>query len=169
MTWAIASHNIDFVTFLMNEYNLKIDIADCIRYNNLQAFLVYLDKLNDVNKCVAESVRFNIPSLCEFFITHGSDVNGKDDDGSTALHISAKENKINFVNMLLSHGADVNVRNNYGTTALHYAIYSSNLEIIEALISHGAYVNVKNDYGQSPIDYATTEEIKDYLKFHGAI
>ena len=153
----------------MNEYNLKIDITDCIRYNNLQAFLVYLDKLNDVNKCVAESVRFNIPSLCEFFIIHGADVNGKDDDGSTALHISAKENKINFVNMLLSHGADVNVRNNYGTTALHYAIYSSNLEIIEALISHGAYVNVKNDYGQSPIDYATTEEIKDYLKFHGAI
>ncbi|EAX90043.1 ankyrin repeat protein, putative [Trichomonas vaginalis G3] len=168
MSYAIASHNIDFVTFLMNEYNLKIDITDCIYYKNLQAFLVYLDKLNDVNKCVVESVHFNILSLCEFFITHGGDVNGKDAEGSIALHISAKDNKIDFVNMLLSHGANVNAKNNYGSSALHYAVYSNSLEIIEALISHGAEVNIQNDYVQTPFVFATNEEIKNYLKSHGA-
>ncbi|EAY03946.1 hypothetical protein TVAG_314760 [Trichomonas vaginalis G3] len=38
MLYAIISHNIDFVTFLMNEHNIKIDylyLIFCIKYNNL--------------------------------------------------------------------------------------------------------------------------------------
>ncbi|EAX88509.1 ankyrin repeat protein, putative [Trichomonas vaginalis G3] len=70
--------------------------------------------------------------------------------------------------MLLSHGADVNAKNNYGSTALHFAVYSNSLEIIETLISHGAKVNIQNDYGQTPFGYTTNEEIRKYLKSHGA-
>ncbi|EAX97229.1 hypothetical protein TVAG_196730 [Trichomonas vaginalis G3] len=43
MKYAIISHNIDFVTFLMNEHNIKINLELCSQYNNLQSFLVYLD------------------------------------------------------------------------------------------------------------------------------
>ena len=168
MSYAIATHNIDFVTFLMNEYNLIIEIADCMIYNNLQAFLVYLDKLNDINKCVAESVHFNIMSLCEFFILHGADINGKGEEGSSAFIIAAKENKLNFVNLLISHGADVNFKNGYGTTALHYAIQNNNINMVETLISHGADVNAKNSYGQTPFEYSNDEIIMNFLKSHGA-
>ncbi|EAY10426.1 hypothetical protein TVAG_271170 [Trichomonas vaginalis G3] len=35
MKYAIASHNIDFVTFLMNEHQLGIKIDSCCHYNNL--------------------------------------------------------------------------------------------------------------------------------------
>ncbi|EAY18652.1 hypothetical protein TVAG_062570 [Trichomonas vaginalis G3] len=36
MKYAIISHNIDFVTFLMNEYNIEIDLFYCGLYNNLE-------------------------------------------------------------------------------------------------------------------------------------
>ncbi|KAI5550271.1 protein ubiquitination, partial [Trichomonas vaginalis G3] len=39
MEYAIISHNIDFVTFLMNEYNMEIDLDYCGWYNNLESFL----------------------------------------------------------------------------------------------------------------------------------
>ncbi|EAY19805.1 hypothetical protein TVAG_178490 [Trichomonas vaginalis G3] len=46
---AIISHNIDFVTFLINEYNIKIEFEDCTKYKNLESFLVYFDQTNDIN------------------------------------------------------------------------------------------------------------------------
>ncbi|EAY14911.1 hypothetical protein TVAG_380210 [Trichomonas vaginalis G3] len=48
MEYAIISHNIDFVTFLMNEYNIEIELYYCRKYNNLESFLVYFDQTNDV-------------------------------------------------------------------------------------------------------------------------
>ena len=67
MEYAIISHNIDFVTFLMNEYNLKIDLGACGFYNNLESFLVYFDHINNFNECFIHSTMFNIPSFSEYF------------------------------------------------------------------------------------------------------
>ncbi|EAX65693.1 hypothetical protein TVAG_307340, partial [Trichomonas vaginalis G3] len=71
MKHAFISHNIDFVTFLLNEYNLEINLNYCEWYNNLESFLVYFDQTNDVNKCFLYSARLNIPSLLEYFLSHG--------------------------------------------------------------------------------------------------
>ncbi|EAY18271.1 hypothetical protein TVAG_253830 [Trichomonas vaginalis G3] len=35
MKYAIMSHSIDFVTFLMNEHKIPIDVEECIKYNNI--------------------------------------------------------------------------------------------------------------------------------------
>ncbi|EAY13493.1 hypothetical protein TVAG_343220 [Trichomonas vaginalis G3] len=63
MKYAIISHNIDFVTFLMNEYNMEIILSDCASFNNLDAFLVYFDQTNEIDNCFVYSGIFNIPSL----------------------------------------------------------------------------------------------------------
>ncbi|EAY05164.1 hypothetical protein TVAG_058210 [Trichomonas vaginalis G3] len=76
--YAIASHNIDFVTFLMNEYNMEIDLNYCVRYNNLDLLLVYFDQTNDINKCIICSISLNIPSFYEYFISQSSNINEKD-------------------------------------------------------------------------------------------
>ncbi|EAY16280.1 hypothetical protein TVAG_423330 [Trichomonas vaginalis G3] len=78
MGYAIISHNIDFVTFLMNEYNIEIDLEDCEIYNNLESFLVYFDQTNDINECFLYSPIFNIPSLLEYFLSLGANINEKD-------------------------------------------------------------------------------------------
>ncbi|EAY00139.1 hypothetical protein TVAG_330680 [Trichomonas vaginalis G3] len=63
MEYAIISHNIDVVTFLMNEYNIEINLEDCGIYNNIESYLVYFDQTNDINKCFVYSSILNIPSL----------------------------------------------------------------------------------------------------------
>ena len=88
MEYAIISHNIDFVTFLMNEYNIDIDLEICGDHKNLESFLVYFDPTNDINKCFVYSPMFNIPSLTEYFLSHGANVNKTVECGITALHIA---------------------------------------------------------------------------------
>ncbi|EAY22866.1 hypothetical protein TVAG_076130 [Trichomonas vaginalis G3] len=58
MEYAIISHNIDFVTFLQNEYNIEINLEYCGIYNNLESFLVYFDQTNDFDKCFVYSPIF---------------------------------------------------------------------------------------------------------------
>ncbi|EAY20596.1 hypothetical protein TVAG_162910 [Trichomonas vaginalis G3] len=74
---AIISHNIDFVTFLMNEYNIEINLTLCGYYQNLESFLVYFDQSNDINKCFLFSSLFDFLSICEYFISHGAKINKK--------------------------------------------------------------------------------------------
>ncbi|EAY22594.1 hypothetical protein TVAG_036190 [Trichomonas vaginalis G3] len=63
MEYAIMSHNVDFVTFLMNEYKIPIDVEDCIKYNNIQAFFIHFDGTNNINEFVEKICYF--PSLWE--------------------------------------------------------------------------------------------------------
>ncbi|EAY21110.1 hypothetical protein TVAG_282800 [Trichomonas vaginalis G3] len=123
MRYAIISHNIDFVTFLMNEYNIKIDLFYCRLYNNLDSFLVYFDQTNDYSECFVHSSIFDIPSFCEYFLSHGTNINEKNIYGKTALHIAAENNCKETAEFLISHGANINEKDKNGKTALSYAFY----------------------------------------------
>ncbi|EAY23269.1 ankyrin repeat protein, putative [Trichomonas vaginalis G3] len=160
MEYAIISHNIDFVTFLMNEYNIKIVLDYCAKYNNLEAFLVYFDQTNDFNNCVFYSLIFNIPSLLEYFLSHGANINGKE-YGKTALHIAARHNSKETVEFLISHDANINEKNKYGQTALHKAAENNSKETVEFLISHDANINEKNKYGQTALHKAAENNSKE--------
>ncbi|EAY07978.1 hypothetical protein TVAG_333030 [Trichomonas vaginalis G3] len=108
---AIISHNIDFVTFLVNEYGYKIDVIPCGQSNNLESFLAYFDQTNNIHRCFAYSAMFEIPSLCEYFLSLGTNINIMGEFGS-ALHIAAKHNCIEIAEFLISHGAKINNNNN---------------------------------------------------------
>ncbi|EAY13632.1 hypothetical protein TVAG_387730 [Trichomonas vaginalis G3] len=171
MEYAIISHNIDFVTFLMNEYNIEIDVIDCVNYNNLESLLVYFDQTNDFNKCFVYSICFNIPSLLEYFLSLGANINQIDEFGNIALqnavHFDIKE----MTEFLISHGANINEKNNNGETALHIAACKNYKEIIEVLISHGANINEKDEFGETALHIAATydnKEIAEVLISHGA-
>ncbi|EAY13720.1 ankyrin repeat protein, putative [Trichomonas vaginalis G3] len=138
MAYAIISHNIDFVTFLMNEYNIEIDLEDCGVFNNLESYLVYFDQTKDINKCFVYSPILNIPSLLEYFLSHGANINEKNNDGETALYIAARNNSKETAEFLISHGANINEKDNDGETALHIAALFHHEEIVELLISHCA-------------------------------
>ncbi|EAY18309.1 ankyrin repeat protein, putative [Trichomonas vaginalis G3] len=174
MKYAIASHNIDFVCYLMNEHNIDIDLKYCCKFNNLQAFLVYLDQTNNINDCFIYSPMFNMPSLCEYLISHGADVNTTNPKNQTTLHLAAKHSNKRVVEFLISHGANINAKDSNGRIALHSAITypTFNLEIIEFLVLHGAEINAKeNKYGYTPLHKSTSETMTDIAVFlieHGA-
>ncbi|EAY11538.1 ankyrin repeat protein, putative [Trichomonas vaginalis G3] len=171
MKYAIISHNIDFVTFLMNEFNIEIDLYYCGKYNNLESFLVYFDQTNDVNKCFINSASFEIPSLCEYFLSHGASINEKDKNGQTALHKAATNTSKGIIELLISHGANINEKDIYGETALHNAAINTSKGIIELLISHGANINEKDVYGETALHNAARNNCKENSEFlisHGA-
>ncbi|EAY16918.1 hypothetical protein TVAG_150690 [Trichomonas vaginalis G3] len=141
MKYAIISHNIDFVTFLMNEYNMEINLTYCAEYNNLESFLVYFDQTNDIDKCFIYSPLFNIPSLCEYFLSLGVDINVENDDGITSIDMAISSDHIEIVELLLSHGVNVNAKDGNGDTLLDVAKEYQCKEIYELLLSRGAINN----------------------------
>ncbi|EAX99323.1 ankyrin repeat protein, putative [Trichomonas vaginalis G3] len=171
MEYAIASHNIDFVTFLMNEYNLEIDLKCCGEYNNLESFLVYFDQTNDINNCFIYSAIFDIPSLCEYLLSHGANVNEKDKDGKTALYYAAECNKKATTQLLLLNGANIHEKDYEGKTILHRVAWNNRIESAEVLISYGANVNEKDRFGNLALHFAASnnfEEMTELLISHCA-
>ncbi|EAY10926.1 ankyrin repeat protein, putative [Trichomonas vaginalis G3] len=165
---AIISHNIDFVTFMMNEYNIDIDLNHCGQYHNLESFFVCFDQTNDFNKCLFYSSIFDIPSVCEYFLSHGADINGKDEDGDTALYIAARYNCPETTEFLISHGININEA---GDRALQTAASYNCKETAEVLISHDININKKDEYGKAPLHLAALSncaETAEVLISHGA-
>ncbi|EAY05157.1 ankyrin repeat protein, putative [Trichomonas vaginalis G3] len=158
MEYAIISHNIDFVTYLMYEYNLEIDIyylSFCGQYCNLESFLAY------INISFHFSVKFNIPSLCAYFLSNGANINVKFFDGKTILHIAAKYNCKETAELFISHGININEKDDAGRTALHIAAESNNKETAELLISHGININEKDKDGRTALHTAVFYNLKD--------
>ncbi|EAX88417.1 hypothetical protein TVAG_231630 [Trichomonas vaginalis G3] len=172
MKYAIISHNIDFVTFLMNEYKIKINVEYCGIYNNLESFLVYFDQTIDFDKCFVYTPIFNIPSLIEYFLSHGVNINEKNESGKTALHYAAYYNCKESVEVLISHGANIKEKDEYVKTALHSAAYCNSKETAEILISHGININEKkNKSGETALHsaaYCNSKDAAEVLISHGA-
>ncbi|EAY14050.1 hypothetical protein TVAG_478750 [Trichomonas vaginalis G3] len=164
MEYAIISHNINFVTFLMNEFNIEIDLDYCVQYNNLESFLVYFDQTNDINACFFNSTRFNIPSLCKYFLSNGANINTKDKHEETALHKAARYDSKEIAELLISHGININEKNKYGETTLHRAARYDSKETAELLISHGANINEKDNEGESALHIAAYDNSKETAK-----
>lgn len=94
---AIIMHNIDFICFFKNEYCIEIDLECCAEYNNLQAFLDYLDQTNDYRGCIKYSPYFNLLSLCQYLTTFTRDI--KD---SILYHAISNKNSIEIIKHILS-------------------------------------------------------------------
>jgi ankyrin repeat protein len=109
----------------------------------------------------------NIDAVQEH-LASGADVNGKDKNGFTPLHIAQSKE---IVELLISNGADINAKNIFGGSPLHSAARGNKKEIVELLIAEGADVNAKEDGGQTPLHnvaFSDQKEIAEILIAHGA-
>ena len=50
----------------------------------------------------------NSKETAEILISHGANINEKDEDGETALHYAAENNSKETAEILISHGANIN-------------------------------------------------------------
>ncbi|EAY19812.1 ankyrin repeat protein, putative [Trichomonas vaginalis G3] len=172
MGFAIISHNIDFITFLMNEYQIKFIPEFCTKYRNLGAFLAYLDQTSDIETCFIYSVPFGIRSLCEYFLSQNVNVNAKEQTkGMTALHLASINNMIEIAEMLISHGADINAKDLDGCTPLHLASKKNMFEMAEMLILNGADIESRDNHMFTPLHHSANNnsiEVFETLIFYGA-
>ena len=104
-----------------------------------------------------ESWKYISTSDMEVSLGRGEDVNARDDNGNTPLHIVARYNREPAqITMLLDNGADVDARNDNEITPLNFALTKlllgvrevpyPDLRVIALLLEHGADPNAKGYY-----------------------
>ncbi|EAY15262.1 ankyrin repeat protein, putative [Trichomonas vaginalis G3] len=171
MKCAIISHNIDFVSFLVNEHKIEIDLASCSKYCNVQAFLLYYTLSKDTDGCFVYSPSFMSLPLCEFFIKKVVNINKKCKDNCGILNIASANNFKEVVNILLEKKIFTNMKDSAGNSCLHNAVLSDSNECVEILLSHGMKPRIQRENGETPLHCASAlnyRDIAEILLSHGA-
>lgn len=94
----------------------------------------------------------------ETMIDLGCDLDAKNFQGNTALHIMVARGRLSCVISLLSHGANVNAIGSDGDSPLHVAV-RSDVSLIHALIVFGADVNQRNQKGETARHLAAVSKL----------
>jgi ankyrin repeat protein len=98
---------------------------------------------------------FKSPLLTQLLIGKDTDldVNARDKQGKTLLHLAAENGWKDKVELLLAKGADVNATDkSSGSTPLHL---TRSPEVARLLIAKGANVKARNKYGSPPLQGRT--------------
>lgn len=90
----------------------------------------------------------------ELLIKFGADINAKDRNQYTPVHVAAASGMETVARMLINTGADVNSQNAFGNTPLHIACLNSHLTICQDLVGSGANLEATNFRGQTPLHIA---------------
>jgi ankyrin repeat protein len=93
-------------------------------------------------------------TIAELLIEQGANINTKDEQKRTPLHLAAENNYFKIVKNLINKKADVNVTDSKKETPLHYALRKNNLVIVKYLLQQNAVVNGKDNLGKTPLHKA---------------
>lgn len=153
----------------------------CAQIKNIKKYpeSVIQDIINLVTKSINDSNAKLYPefiSIAQLFINYGSNVNAKNKDGKTPLHIICElpinDHTEKIIKLLINSGANVNSIDIRGNTVLHeLAQHNNNSELISYISSLDAIVNNKNNDGDIALHIAIQKENSDmmmHLLNHGA-
>ena len=123
--------------------------------NDLKAIAYLLDHGVDVNSRDEQGrTALHITGsayTAEFLLARGADINATDNSGATPLLVAAIGPSPQLAELLISKGADIHRCNQYGDTPLHCAAYAGTPRIIKMLLDRGADINAVNKSGKTPI------------------
>lgn len=100
----------------------------------------------------------DIITIFELLLSKGANINAKNVNGLTPLHIAVRNRslKIDFIKLLLKHKVNIDSVDEDGKTPFHLLCKNSwsdrkNEEIIDILISAGADIDARDKHGLSPL------------------
>lgn len=89
-------------------------------------------------------------------LRHSADINARDQQGRSALHLAAGGGHDELTSILIGEfGADVNARDLNGQTALHHAAAAGHKQTVATLLAKGADLTIQDQFGRTPLDLAT--------------
>ncbi|XP_033217235.1 ankyrin-1-like [Belonocnema kinseyi] len=117
------------------------------------------------------SVLSNFTEVVAFFIKYKVDLEARDEDGKTALHLAA-DGREHIVKLLLDAGANINSTSRNESRPLHFAAERGHVKVVELLLDYDADINVKNRNNETPLDlvvYWQKTEVATVLLENGAM
>jgi ankyrin repeat protein len=116
------------------------------------------------------------PAMVKALLAHAPDINAKNNDGRTSLHLATTSSLFadsGMLKILLQHGADTNIRD-YSVEPLLNAVVRSRVHYVEdvqLLISYGADVNAGDRFGTTALHAAVKRrdiQVVDAILQHNA-
>lgn len=98
-------------------------------------------------------------------IAAGSDLDRRDQFGSTPLAIAATFGRTEVARALIDAGADLETRDEWGSTPLHLAVVFGRPEIARALLDEGARRRARNGSGSTAFDMVQAPLEADRVAF----
>ncbi|XP_017788366.1 PREDICTED: protein phosphatase 1 regulatory subunit 16A [Habropoda laboriosa] len=93
----------------------------------------------------------------------GDDLEYKDHQGATPLHIAAANGYLRVVEFLLDQHVSTDVEDNDKWQPVHAAACWGHLEVLELLVQNGADLNAKNKHDETPADICEDPEIRERI------
>ena len=94
-------------------------------------------------------------------LNEGADVNKKDEQGHTPLHISARNGSNKVGEVLIERGAKVDAKDNEGRTPLHLAARNGHAPMVDLLLAKKATVDSRDNQRRTPLHHAASERGND--------
>lgn len=127
----------------------------------------YLFDLRSLNKLFLKDVeKLMDTSILEYTLKCGGQINTRDENGKTALHLAAgkrnllteEKKNLEIVKYLVSKKINIEAKDRDGRTALHACCLNSTVDaedckVVEYLINIGLRIDEKDYYGMTPLHY----------------
>lgn len=97
------------------------------------------------------------PRLLRNLLQRNFNPNACNADGESALHLTAKENRVSSAHLLLQYHAKLDARDSQGQTPLHNAAAHS-FNVTSVFIKAGANINAQDNHGRTPLHAAISAE-----------
>ncbi|XP_025085728.1 uncharacterized protein LOC112559060 [Pomacea canaliculata] len=142
----------------------KSDVVDCEQRSVLHKMASYANP-----KCFSE-----VNDILPLLFHNNTDINKRDREGNTALHLAALAGNMGFVKTLLHHGARADGVNGENKTVLHMMAISrskhllsndSCRNILSLILNKGADVHRTDCYGHLAVHLAAKHNKWDFVEF----
>lgn len=151
-------------------------VTDAVRTNQLVAFHLMAPHQADLfikNNGQKTLLHYVVSSpsdgteMARILLDSGIDIESRADNGLTALHFAALQNRPDMVRFFISRGAHMDAQDDQGMTALHMSFTC--LESLQVLVEQGADLHIENEKGETLLKMAQTltytpRQCLDYLE-----
>jgi ankyrin repeat protein len=111
------------------------------------------------------AVQTRVAEIVDMVIPHITDMNVREQDGETALHIATRLMIPEIVRKLLKAGSNPNIQENQRLLyPLHIAVYNGSDEIVTLLLEHGADINGIDIDGMTPLHHSAGTDKASIVK-----